>query len=75
MTQREDKERARTSREELGKFFYELAKMTFGATVLASGVSLIMGTGDVEASVLLLVIGMVATAFLAGVANKILKTK
>ena len=75
MTQREDKERARTSREELGKFFYELAKMTFGATVLASGVSLIMATGDVKASALLLVIGMAATAFLAGVANKILKTK
>jgi len=49
--------------------------MTFGATVLASGVSLIMGTADVDASVLLLVIGMLATAFLAGVANKILKTK
>ena len=25
MTQREDKQRARTSREELGKFFYNLA--------------------------------------------------
>ena len=75
MTLREDKERARTSREELGKFFYELAKMTFGATVLASGVSLIMGTGDAIASVVLLVVGAFATAFFAGVGNKILKAK
>ena len=75
MTQREDKDRARTSREEFGKFFYELAKMTFGATVLASGVSLIMGTGDVKASVLLLSIGAFSTTFFAGVANKILKNK
>lgn len=37
MTQREDKQRARTSREELGKFFYNLAAVTFGTTVLGSG--------------------------------------
>ena len=29
MTLREDRERAKTSREELGKFFYSLAKLTF----------------------------------------------
>ena len=34
MTQREDKQRTRTSREELGKFFYNLAAMCFGTTVL-----------------------------------------
>lgn len=33
MTLREDRERAKTSREELGKFFYSLAKMSFGTVV------------------------------------------
>ena len=46
MTQREDKQRARTSREELGKFFYNLAAVTFGTTVLGSGMGLITENGS-----------------------------
>ncbi len=75
MTLRDDKERAKTSREELGKFFYELAKMTFGATVLASGVSLITHSGDVHAAIMLLVVGAFTTTFFACVGYKILNTK
>ena len=41
MTLREDRERAKTSREELGKFFYSLAKMSFGTVVLGSGVAIV----------------------------------
>ena len=48
MTQREDKQRARTSREELGKFFYNLAAMCFGTTVLGSGMALVTDTGNPE---------------------------
>lgn len=75
MTQRDDKQRMRTSREELGKFFYELANMTFGAMVLVSGVSIITQVGDVTPSVVLILIGIAATALFAGVADKILKSK
>lgn len=46
MTQRGDKQRARTSREELGKFFYNLAAMCFGTTVLGSGMALVTDTGN-----------------------------
>ena len=75
MTQRDDKQRMRTSREELGKFFYELAKMAFGAMVLVSGVSIITQSGDVNSSALLLVAGAFTTTFFAGVAYLIFKTK
>lgn len=75
MTQRDDKQRMRTSREELGKFFYELAKLTFGGTVLASAVSLATHIGEASTWLTLLVFGIVATALFAGVADKILKAK
>lgn len=75
MTLRDDKERARTSREELGKFFYELAKMTFGATVLASGVSLITHSSDINSAILLLVVGAFTTTFFACDGYKILNTR
>lgn len=48
MTQREEKQRVRTSREELGKFFYNLAAMCFGTTVLGSGMALVTDTGNPE---------------------------
>ncbi len=65
----------RTSREELGKFFYELAKMTFGAMVLVSGVSIITQAGDVNSSIVLLIAGIFTTTFFAGIAYSIFKTK
>lgn len=46
MTLRKDRERAKTSREELGKFFYSLAKMSFGTVVLGSGVALVTEAGS-----------------------------
>ena len=75
MTLRDDKERVKTSREELGKFFYDLAKMVFGAMVLGSGVALVTNHEDTEAYLILLSIGMFTTVFLAGIGNKILKGK
>ena len=75
MTLREDKDRVKTSRKELGKFFYDLAKMTFGAMVLGSGVALVTGMGAPTAYLTLLSIGVFASGFLAGIGNKVLKSK
>ena len=65
MTQREDKQRARTSREELGKFFYNLATMTFGTTVLGSGMGLITENGSAQCFCSMLVLGLLLTTFFA----------
>ncbi len=75
MTRREDKEIAKISREELGKFFYSLAKMTFGAMVLTSGVALVTSEGAPVSYLELLLVGSFTTAFFAGVGDKILKNK
>ena len=64
MTQREDKQRARTSREELGKFFYNLAAMCFGTTVLGSGMALVTDTGNPERLLGMFVGGVVGTVAL-----------
>lgn len=65
MTQREDKQRARTSREELGKFFYNLTTMTFGTTVLGSGMGLITENGSAQWLCSMLVLGLLLTTFFA----------
>ncbi len=52
MTLREDRERAKTSREELGKFFYSLAKMSFGTVFLGSVVALVTETASPQNSLL-----------------------
>ena len=75
MTQREDKQRARTSREELGKYFYNLSAMSFGTTVLGSGMALVTESGNPQKLISFLVVGIVLTVFLAGVAFKIINGK
>lgn len=75
MTQREDKQRARTSREELGKFFYNLAAMCFGTTVLGSGMALVMDSGNPERLLGMFVGGVVGTVALAYVAFIIINLK
>lgn len=75
MTLREDRERAKTSREELGKFFYSLAKMSFGTVVLGSGVAIVTETASPQNSLLLMSCGLIVTAFLASIGFKILNLK
>lgn len=75
MTLREDRERAKTSREELGKFFYSLAKMSFGTVFLGSVVALVTETASPQNSLLLMSCGLIVTAFLAGIGFKILNLK
>ena len=75
MTLREDRERAKTSREELGKFFYSLAKMSFGTVFLGSVVALVTETASPQNSLLLMICGLIVTAFLASIGFKILNLK
>ena len=75
MTLREDRERAKTSREELGKFFYSLAKMSFGTVFLGSVVALVTETVSPQNSLLLMSCGLIVTAFLASIGFKILNLK
>ena len=41
MTQREDKERVKTARENLGKYFYDLSKTCFAVMVAGNAVTII----------------------------------
>ena len=75
MTLREDRKRAKTSREELGKFFYSLAKMSFGTVFLGSVVALVTETASPQNSLLLMSCGLIVTAFLASIGFKILNLK
>ncbi len=75
MTLREDRERAKTSREELRKFFYSLAKMSFGTVFLGSVVALVTETASPQNSLLLMSCGLIVTAFLASIGFKILNLK
>lgn len=75
MTLREDRERAKTSREELGKFFYSLAKMSFGTVVLGSGVALVTEVESPSNYIFLFAIGTMATVAFSSVGNKILSLK
>ena len=71
MTQREDKQRARTSREELGKFFYNLATMTFGTTVLGSGMAMVTGADSIQRLICMFAGGFCGTIALAYIAFRI----
>lgn len=73
MGQKEVKEKEKTARETLGKFYYDLAKMTFGVMVLGN-TAIVFKDADFElASVVLFVTGSIATWAFAAMGNKILK--
>lgn len=75
MTQREDKQRARTSREELGKYFYNLSALTFGTTVLGSCMALVNETGNPQWLMAMISVGLFLTVLFAFVGFKILNLK
>lgn len=58
------RDRQRSGRENLGKFFYDLAKITFTALVVGSVASLVLGDRPVQ-DVLLIAVGAIATIILA----------
>ena len=69
---KEVKEKERTSRETLGKFFYDLAKLVFTAMALVGGVSLIIDEPQIKQGVLLAT-GMLLTYIFASIGYNILK--
>ena len=64
---KEVKEKERTSRETLGKFFYDLAKLVFTAMALVGGVETQIKLG------VLLATGMLLTYIFASIGYNILK--
>ncbi len=73
MTAKEDREKEKTSRETLGKFFFDLAKTCFAALVVGDFVSIFLGEGDVTLYLVILAVGIVATVILSRIGYKILK--
>lgn len=68
----EQNERDRTSRENLGKFFYDLAKLVFASMVLVGGASLILNEFNSNQAVLLTT-GVALTYILAYIGYYIFK--
>lgn len=68
----EQNNRDRTSRENLGKFFYDLAKLVFASMVLVGGASLILNEFNSNQAVLLTT-GVVLTYILAYIGYYIFK--
>ena len=69
---KEVKEKEKISRETLGKFFYDLAKLVFTAMALVGGVSLIVDEPQIK-QMLLLGTGMCLTYLFAYIGYNILK--
>ena len=72
VTQKETKEKEKSSRENLGKFFYDLAKATFTIMVLTNLLALVT-TDNYLFAIAILVIGIVSTIALARTAYIIIK--
>lgn len=64
VTQKETREREKSSRENLGKFFYDLAKATFTIMVLTNTVTILTGD-NYKLAVVMFLVGMFATVVLA----------
>lgn len=69
----EKRERDKTSRETLGKFFYDLAKLVFASMALVGGVSLIVTDPQMKQWILLAT-GLCFTYLLAYIGYKILNS-
>lgn len=75
MTAREDKEREKSIRETISKFFFDLSKTTFTAMVIGGAVALITGVEESLPYALLLGVGLISTVLLANIGYYILKHK
>lgn len=73
VTQKEEKEKQKTSRETLGKFFYDLAKTTFAVMVLGNVATVFIGDIDAVIVSTMIFLGMFITFLFAYVGNKVLK--
>lgn len=75
MTQREDKERAKTARENLGKYFYDLSKTCFMVMVAGNAVTVITEQSFTYYNILLILTGIFLTCFFAHLAKYTLLKK
>ena len=73
-SQEESKEKEKLSREILGKYFYDLSKLSFAAMVLGVVVPWFSEKSNFD-YLILLVIGLLTTAFLGFFGYKIIKNK
>ena len=74
MAAREDREKEKTSRETLGKFFYDLAKANFTTNVAGCILSMVINDKYDDLKVWgLLLLGLLSTSVLAILGYKILK--
>lgn len=73
MTAREDKERLRYSRENLSKFFYDLAKATFTAMVVGDVVTMFLKEDVTATAIWLFITGLITTSLLSTVGYRISK--
>lgn len=71
-SRKEVKEREKVSRETLGKFFYDLAKLVFTAMALVGGISLIVEEPQVKQGILMAT-GICLTFLFAYIGYSILK--
>lgn len=73
VTQKEAKEKDKASRENLGKFFYDLAKTSFTAMVAADVVSFFLTDADISSLLALLLTGIIMTLVFAYLGYYIIK--
>ena len=73
MTAREDKEKLRYSRENLSKFFYDLAKATFTAMVVGDVVTMFLKEDVTATAIWLFITGLITTSLLSAVGYRISK--
>ena len=73
MTARDDKEKLRYSRENLSKFFYDLAKATFTAMVVGDVVTMFLKEDVTATAIWLFVTGLITTSLLSTVGYRISK--
>ena len=73
MTAREDKEKLRYSRENLSKFFYDLARATFTAMVVGDVVTMFLKEDVTATAIWLFVTGLITTSLLSTVGYRISK--
>ena len=74
MTLRSNKEKVKTSREELGKYFYVLSNSTYIGLVIGTFITLLTNSVETTLFVCFLTIGVYGTIILAIIANFILRT-
>lgn len=75
MTQREDKEKIKAARENLGKYFYDLSKGCFMVMVAGNAVTIITNQNFTLLNVILVITGIFLTWAFAYFANFIFKRK